>query len=46
MVNDYVPNKLLPPDDGYGDYIHLTIDENGKITNWYDEPSVEEFFDN
>lgn len=40
---DYVPNKLIPERDGYGDYIKLCIDENGIITNWYKNPSIEEF---
>ena len=30
----YVPNKIIPPKDGYSDYIHLIVDTNGKITNW------------
>jgi hypothetical protein len=32
----YVPNKILPPRDGYGDYLKLEIDKDGVITNWYD----------
>jgi len=43
IENRYVPNKLIPPKDGYGDYIHLCIDENGKITNWYENPDISEF---
>lgn len=34
-IEDYVPNGLIPPHDGYGDYIHLVINEDGIITNWY-----------
>ena len=30
----YVPNTLCPQDNGYGDYIIMNIDENGKIENW------------
>lgn len=41
----YVPNQLLPPTNGYGDYVHFIIDENGFITNWYKSPSVEQFYD-
>jgi hypothetical protein len=41
--NGYVPNKLIPPTDGYGDYIELEINKDGKITNWYENPSFEEF---
>lgn len=37
--NDYVPNNLIPGE--YGDYIIMTIDENGKIAEW--EPSLEDF---
>ena len=40
----YAPNKAIPPADGYGDYIDLEIDVNGKITNWYNNPDVSEFF--
>ncbi len=39
---DYVPNSLIPGE--YGDYIHLEIDENGVITNWLKNPSVDDFF--
>lgn len=38
----YVPNFLDIDDSGYGDYIYLTIDENGKILNWTKD-LVEEF---
>jgi len=41
---DYVPNKLLPPNDGYGDYVTLDIDVNGKILNWYSSPSLSNFY--
>ena len=30
-------------EDGYGDYIYLTIDENGHIANWrFDHRHMEE----
>lgn len=32
IEEDYVPNKLIPGE--YGDYIIMSIDENGKITEW------------
>jgi hypothetical protein len=32
IEDDYVPNKLIPGE--YGDYIIMTIDENGKIDEW------------
>jgi hypothetical protein len=41
IEEDYVPNKLLP--GSYGDYLKLHIDENGIITNWYSNPSIEDF---
>ena len=34
MENEYVPNMLCPKKRGYGDYIIMDIDENGKISNW------------
>lgn len=43
LEGDYVPNSLLPPSDGYGDYVHFVIDENGFITNWYKNPSLGDF---
>ena len=30
----YVPKTLCPKENGYGDYIIMDIDENGKIENW------------
>lgn len=41
-LNGYGPNKLVPPSDGYGDYIDLQVKDN-IITNWYEHPSFEEF---
>lgn len=41
--DDYVPNTLSPADSGYGDYIIMNIDENGKIDRWYFE--VDDFYD-
>lgn len=32
IEDDYVPNKLIPGE--YGDYIIMSIDENGKIIEW------------
>ncbi len=39
-IEGYVPNNLLPGD--YGDYLSLTISEDGTITNW---PDVTDFSD-
>lgn len=44
IEEDYVPNKLLPPVDGYGDYVHFIINEDGIITNWYKNPKISQFF--
>lgn len=41
-IDGYVPNGLVP--GSYGDYIELTIDENGIITNWPENPDITEFF--
>lgn len=43
IEEDYVPNKLLPPSDGYGNYVELHIGDNGVISNWYSQPSLENF---
>lgn len=31
----YVPNGVVPPHDGYGDYIDFTINEDGSLSGWY-----------
>ncbi len=33
----YVPDFLCLDDEGFGDYMYLTIDENGQIANWNKE---------
>lgn len=35
VKRDYVPSMLCPNIDGYGDYVGLDIDENGKIDDFY-----------
>jgi len=37
----YVPNVMCPEGEGFGDYIKMVIDENGKIKNW--KPDFEDF---
>lgn len=37
----YVPNTLCPADKGYGDYIIMNVDENGKIKDW--DFNIEDF---
>ena len=34
IENDYVPDFMCPVEPGYGDYIIMNIDEDGKIENW------------
>jgi len=34
IENDYVPAILCPKENGYGDYIIMDVDENGKIDKW------------
>ena len=33
-LDDYVPKIMCPGGDGYGDYIIMKIDGNGRIENW------------
>lgn len=35
-VEDYVPDFLSPDENGYGDYMYMSIDENGYIADWND----------
>jgi hypothetical protein len=42
LENEYVPNNLLPGDEG--DYIDLKIDSTGTIYNWYSSPNFKDFF--
>lgn len=39
----YVPSIMCPEENGYGDYIIMNIDENGKIGKWV--PLIEDFFE-
>lgn len=34
IEQDYVPKIMCPKESGFGDYIIMDIDENGKIENW------------
>ena len=34
----YVPSCMYPDADGFGDYIILSVDENGFIQNWQFDP--------
>lgn len=33
-IEGYVPNMMCPEGNGYGDYVIMKIDEDGKIANW------------
>lgn len=33
-IEGYVPQIMCPKDQGYGDYIIMDIDGNGRILNW------------
>lgn len=36
LLNGYVPNGIIPPKDGCGDYIKFEVNENGSVSGWYD----------
>jgi len=38
----YVPKIACPKEEGYGDYIIMDIDENGKIADWVQ--NINDFF--
>lgn len=41
--DDYVPSIFSQDDEGYGDYVYLTIESDGKIKNWsVDEEMIED----
>lgn len=42
IIDNYVPNKLLPGD--WGDYLDLKIDSKGLITNFPESPALTEFY--
>lgn len=42
LKNDYVPHGVIPGE--YGDYVHLKIDTDGRISNWPKKPDVSAFF--
>lgn len=41
IEDDYVPKIMCPKENGYGDYIIMDINENGKIQNW--KPDISSF---
>ena len=45
IENDYVPKIMYPKENGYGDYVIMDVDENGKIKDWKcDKHLLLEFF--
>jgi len=40
-IDGYVPKIMCPEGEGYGDYVIMKIDENGKIANW--KPDLKSF---
>lgn len=43
-IADYVPKMLCPKRDGYGDYVIMDVDRDGKIIDWVaDLTEFEEF---
>lgn len=40
----YVPDIMCPEEEGFGDYIIMTIDESGRIADW--NPSTKGFQEN
>ncbi len=40
-IEGYVIKMMSPKENGYGDYVIMDIDENGKIQNW--KPSFGDF---
>ena len=44
QITGYVPNKLVPPQEsGWGDYIRLAIEADGRIEEWPKEMELSEF---
>lgn len=43
IKDGYVPDCMSPGGRGYGDYIIMSIDENGKIENW--NPAFDDIID-
>ena len=42
-IDGYVPKIMCPKENGYGDYVIMDIDENGKIENF--KPIFDDFID-
>lgn len=46
LEEEYVPDCLQLDDNGYGDYVVITIEPDGKIVNWPSRDDVFGCFDN
>ena len=44
IEENYVPKIMCPKERGYGDYIIIEVDEDGKISGW--KANIEDFFEN
>ena len=42
-LKGYVPNDVIPPKDGAGDYIHFSINADGTVEEWPDMYDFSEF---
>lgn len=45
QLKGYVPNGVVPPNDGYGDYIHFGINTNGTVEEWNDVYDFTAFYE-
>ena len=44
QIQGYVPSALIPPYDmGFGDYLELTIEADGKLPEWQKAPDLSDF---
>ena len=44
-IDGYVPKMMSPKEEGYGDYVIMDVDCDGKIDNWKVDFSDFENFD-
>lgn len=42
LSHDYVPNCIIPPTNGFGDYVEFEIDKNGFAHGWNNEYDFEQ----
>lgn len=43
ILKGYVPNSVIPPKNGAGDYIHFAINADGTVEEWQDTYDFTEF---